>query len=53
MSFEAKVLLIPLLDALDCKLVVLLLVGELRIGLLFKLPRGSGAKNETKKLVPS
>jgi|688.fasta_scaffold2473325_1 hypothetical protein len=41
MSFEVKVPLSPLLDALDCNEVVLLRVGELRIGLLFKLPRGS------------
>lgn len=33
--------LTPPLDALDCRLVVLLLVGELRSGLLFKLPLGS------------
>jgi hypothetical protein len=41
MSLAAKVPLIPLLDALDCNEVVLLRVGELRMGLLFKLPRGS------------
>ena len=35
-------LLTPPLEALDCKLVVLLRVGEFRIGLLFKLPLGSG-----------
>lgn len=51
MSLAAKVPLIPLLDALECNEVVLLRVGELRMGLLFKLPRGSLKENRSDGLV--
>jgi hypothetical protein len=52
MSLAAKVPLIPLLDALECNEVVLLRVGELRMGLLFKLPRGS-LKKKKKRWISS